>query len=372
MVVDILTGKLNPPPISSLGLIEPLLKNRGLFRDHGIIIRRVATSLEHTVDADLVLVDSKFLKPFWKAQLGSSLESIRSIKARNDRVFFCDSADSTGSVQAQVIPLVDRYLKAQVLRDKTQYLSPMYGGRLHTEFVHRVFGVVDKDEEVSQPLNVSDLKKLEAGWNVGLAGGYGKQLNALRRRIPHQVLGIHMSRPNRYARVGGHRSKDLLLRMTVAQIRSTIAWQRQRVQDRLSDFVSPGSLVSMKKYLREMADSKIVVSPFAWGEMSTKDFESFALGALLVKPDMSHMTTFPDFYQAGRTYVPVDWQLDELTGRIREVLGHYEDFLDIAAEGQRLLRYYSDDLMGRGEFVEHVSRIFEQKQEPGSASDAYR
>ena len=93
--------------------------------------------------------------------------------------------------------------------------------------------------------------------------------------------------------------------------------------------------------------------------MSLKDFETFSLGALLVKPDMSHLSTFPDFYKAGDTYISVDWRLDNLREGIQEVLAHYEDYLGIAAEGQRILRYYSEEISGRHEFVEHVVQILQ-------------
>ena len=39
-----------------------------------------------------------------------------------------------------------------------------------------------------------------------------------------------------------------------------------------------------------------MVSPFGFGEITLKDFETFLSGSVLVKPNMSHMETYPNFY----------------------------------------------------------------------------
>ena len=35
-------------------------------------------------------------------------------------------------------------------------------------------------------------------------------------------------------------------------------------------------------------------------------------GAVLVKPDMSHLETLPDLYRPGETYLPVRWDFSDL------------------------------------------------------------
>ena len=41
--------------------------------------------------------------------------------------------------------------------------------------------------------------------------------------------------------------------------------------------------------------TKVVISAFGLGEIILKDFETFLTGGMLMKPDMSHMETWPNF-----------------------------------------------------------------------------
>jgi hypothetical protein len=65
--------------------------------------------------------------------------------------------------------------------------------------------------------------------------------------------------------------------------------------------------VGSKRYLAELLLSRVVVSPFGWGEVCFRDYEAVAAGCLLVKPSMDHVRTQPDIYRAGQTYVSVRW-----------------------------------------------------------------
>ena len=42
-----------------------------------------------------------------------------------------------------------------------------------------------------------------------------------------------------------------------------------------------------------MRQSKIVVSPFGFGEMCHRDFEAWGCGAVLLKPRVDHLRTLP-------------------------------------------------------------------------------
>lgn len=61
-----------------------------------------------------------------------------------------------------------------------------------------------------------------------------------------------------------------------------------------------------------MKNSKACISPFGWGEICYRDFESFFYGATLLKPTVDHMDTFPDFFIKNETYIPIDWNFDNI------------------------------------------------------------
>jgi len=73
----------------------------------------------------------------------------------------------------------------------------------------------------------------------------------------------------------------------------------------------PG-MVPQKDYYRELSDSKIVLSPFGWGEVCFRDFETIITGGLLFKPDMSHLITWPNVYIPYETYIPLKWDGSDL------------------------------------------------------------
>jgi hypothetical protein len=75
---------------------------------------------------------------------------------------------------------------------------------------------------------------------------------------------------------------------------------------------APTDRVARGQYLDEMLHSRIVVSPFGYGELCWRDFEAILCGALLVKPDTSHLRTMPDLLVPGETYLPVAWDFSNL------------------------------------------------------------
>ena len=63
--------------------------------------------------------------------------------------------------------------------------------------------------------------------------------------------------------------------------------------------------------MKELRQSKVVLSPFGRGEITLKDFEVFLTGGMLLKPSMEHMDTWPNFYTDGVTYQSHNCDLEE-------------------------------------------------------------
>ena len=63
------------------------------------------------------------------------------------------------------------------------------------------------------------------------------------------------------------------------------------------------------RFLAELRRSKICFSPFGYGEVCWRDYEAVLSGAVVLKPDMSHVETDPDIFVAWETYAPVAWDL---------------------------------------------------------------
>jgi hypothetical protein len=120
--------------------------------------------------------------------------------------------------------------------------------------------------------------------------------------------------------------------------------------------LAPDRRVDQKGYYEEMRSSRICVSPFGYGELCWRDFETILMGSLLVKPDMSHLRTEPNIFVPGETYVPVRWDYSDLADVCERYLADHEARNRIVAQAYRLLSEYYANFR----FLKCFSRLLAQ------------
>ena len=351
---------------NSRGFLFPILFNRRrLAHDYNIqirVFRRVRQGLD---DCDALLIDSKAIDAAWDRDRDPVLAQF-SNWARGCRIGYFDLTDSASWLRSKLLPHVDRYFKNQLLIDRRQLRQRLYGYRLYTDFYHRQDGVDDDDPAWSEPIDPVDEEKLSVSWNAGLCNYaiYGPRLSRIYDLIPLPFL---LKYPQRFGQPGGPRHKHLSCRGKVHYPRATVTYQRQKTLDKLLQGVVEPRL-SKWAYFKELRDTKIVVSPFGWGEINQKDFETFLAGAVLVKPDLDHLETWPQFFEPGATYVPYRWDLADLEANVDDILSNYGRYIDIAREGQNRYAYYtaSDDGFASfcDRFVDIVTTILASQRGP--------
>jgi hypothetical protein len=299
------------------GLLAPLIRLRRRIEAAGIALRFADRVDARAADCDVLAIESRVFRGRWRD--GGALAALEAAAKRNPNLVYFDIHDSTGSLEPRVLPLVRRYLKNQVLRDRSLYLQRHRGGRLFTHFVHEVFGVRDDDGMASDPVSdPADLAKIGVSWNSGFAdyGLGGIFRREIYRRIPLPLL---IRRPAGFADSSGWRPVELGYRMTRDYPRATVAFQRAEVARRLG--IGAEARLGRPAFLRELARTRLAISPFGWGEINLRDYEAFIAGAALVKPDMGHLETWPDLYAAGETYISFRWDLSdvaEIVARARD------------------------------------------------------
>jgi hypothetical protein len=354
---------------NGVALLMPLVLYKDALRDAGIVIRLFKSPTPALTDCDALVLDSKYYGPRWNTGSDAVLEEIAVYRTRVGNLIYMDLFDSAAWPHARALPYVSLYCKAQLFKDRQLYLRPLYGGRAFTDYYHREFGIEDQPPIQSEPApDTALLDKLAVSWSSGFAdySPSGPWRTALYQRWPFRPL---LKFPSRLRAPSAHRGNDVSLRVGLRYARSTVGYQRQRLATLLKGRVDTGRLPK-RRYVRELCDSKVVLSPFGYGEVCYRDFEAFLCGALLLKPDMSGIETWPDLYRDGETIVSHCWDLSDVEDKIEEVLTHYGRHVEIARCGQDL---YLENLIGRdagSRFAERFVRLVEQGERIGLPSAA--
>lgn len=201
---------------------------------------------------------------------------------------------------ARMDPLVDLYVKKHLLRDRAAYGRPTRGDTNLTDYFDRRYGIDEPEQCFPVPAGFFD--KLVLGPSFATAPNI---LPALLGRMPR-----------------GPRPIDLHGRFAVG---GTPWYQGMRAEaeaalGRLDGLaVLKGEGVPLPTFMVEMSRSKLAFSPFGYGEVCWRDYEAVMAGAVLLKPDMSHVETAPDIFRAWETYVPVAWDLSDFDAVVRRV-----------------------------------------------------
>ena len=344
---------LSEPPRNqnTAAFLGPVIRSERALRDLGIRVRIFFSETPDLADCDVLAVNSKYWGSDWAAQRAPAIEFLDRMRSGRRLVFF-DRSSTAGSVNREVLSRVDRYLKTALYTDRNNYLRPVYGSRLFADYYHTTQGVTDDTPIASEPLTDTEAARLEVGWNTGLADYslLGPRLWSLYGTFPLRGL---ITRPNAFAHAGGRRSVPVSCRMGANYKHATVAYQRRRMAELLVKHRTTRR-VSKLAYFRELRRSQIVASPFGYSEINYKDFETFLCGAVLLKPDMSHLETWPAYFRGGETYVAHRWDLSDVTAKVDEIESHYERYLDVARSGQELYRWHSATPDGQQAFAERL------------------
>lgn len=233
---------------------------------------------------------------------------------------------------------VDAYVKKHLVRDRDQYGKPTWGDTNLTDFYVRRHGL--EAESQCYPVPESFFEKLFVGSSF-----------AIEPRTIGRFLGTFPA--------SGERPIDLHMRITVEGEPWYAAMRREAMQkaSELKNMrVVKEGFVRRRKYERELRQSKMCFSPFGYGEVCWRDYEAVVAGSLLIKPDMSHIETWPDIFVAGKTYVPIAWDLSDLEEKCRYYLEHPGERLDITRAAFKVVQ----DYLRNGGFLEQIRPLFEK------------
>ncbi|HEY2786954.1 MAG TPA: hypothetical protein VGJ05_18475 [Fimbriiglobus sp.] len=244
-------------------------------------------------------------------------------------IVFLDQCDQTCSPFLPLSSQVNLFLKAQVLADKTSYTRQSITGYIFTDYLHSCLGYDLESFSFGASIYPGAETAIHTSWNLGV----GKRLSRLLR------LG-RLAPPWKYRRYDFHCRLGL-----APNGNGWYARYRRKAADQIAEatvaFRRTGAeRVGVRRYLAEMALSQVVFSPFGWGEVCHRDFEAVALGALLLKPDMGHLVTYPNIYLPYRTYIPLKWDLSDLPDQCNWCMNNLDECRQIANNARKVLADY--------------------------------
>ena len=363
--VHVLTTR-NNPNTDSFNL--PLRLHRSQLKAAGIDVSLRFSVNDRLLDCDILFLNSKYFRAWSLARRQELIEFIGAARGKVKRVLWFDTTDSTGTTQVDVLPHVDGYYKAQVLTDRRGYLNSYYGQRIYTDYYHREFGISDEGSSGAQvTAREEDLHKIHVSWSSALGDHGHGALSSLYRRV-----GTYLPLPPRYAArftpADVARTVDISCRVGRNHTRHTVRFQRDKLVDALEQGYGVATdKLSKGRYWRELRSAKIVPSPFGWGEITLRDFHTFINGAALLKPDMSHLATWPPLYKDGETYVSWRWDMSDIGEKIESLLSE-RLYVDIARAGQETYRRYLLSSEGHAEFCDRIKGIVERHLASSAAS----
>lgn len=250
------------------------------------------------------------------------------------RVVYFDTYDQTSSPHLGVLGHVDRYLKSKKLADKSAYLRTYEGGNPLSQFARATYACDLTGWNFGSELHAQHADKLRACWSFGVSRDFARIQRAADRFAPKwrsRVFDVNRRIGLLEADARATNWYAVLRRRSAEALRAASNGMRGTGEAR----------VSRRRYLLELFASKVVFSPFGWGEVCFRDYEAAAAGCLLIKPDMSHLRTSPDIFRDGETYVSVRWDLTDLREKIEHYLSRPAEGERIAAGGARALREYA-------------------------------
>lgn len=338
---------------NSIAFLAPVLWNRSILRRAGIEIRITNRLDDRALECDVLAINSRIWPGNWYDHRDIALAFIDKARKRARRVVFFDRTSTAGFINTDIVGVCDIYLKPSLYKDRDLYRRSVHSNRLFAEYYHREFGVED-DVETPQmpPLEESDLGRLGISWNTGLANyaWWGPRIASYYRRARWSWL---MEPRPIFRSPTSSRKVSVSCRLGTEHRYNTVAYQRRKVREVLAGY-GPSGRVTRREFVQELGLSRIVASPFGFSEINYRDFETFLAGAALLKPDMSHLDTWPDLFHKNETYISHRWDFSDLHDVVVEHLADSERTLQIAQNGSDRYRQ-AFSAVGRDEFVKRLA-----------------
>ena len=286
------------------------------------------------------------------------LDKLEVIVKNAKKTIFFDISDSAGVLYEKAFEIFDYYYKKQIYLDKSIYTDcELKDPRLH---VNKYIGHKNKhSKSISMNyshLNLSDIDRIKISWNVGIGdyrtfiseyNYFNHKILSLQTKIVGRKINIPCYKFRYQKKSIINRAYDIIscFNLYEDERNNEISLHRKQTLKIIESLKSKYSVITgflpKHKYYKLLYESKIGISPFGWGEITWKDFEIFMNGSILFKPDISHLDTWPDYFINNKTYIPYEWDAENLHDLIERTFNNFESRNEIALYGQENFKRYN-------------------------------
>lgn len=341
---------------------------RELSKD-GIIVTIKREISESITNCDiLIIIDQYFdsdptCNDFYPSK--KAINTITQLTENNCEIFWFDTMDSTGTIHSEVLKLVDKYIKKQLLTNRELYLRPFSDDRIYVSQIRSHSSDNNTQHGHQSQINSKEqLEKLSVGWNIGLSPNlpYSYHLWNSINKIPDRIKSVFpwnsiYNNPIIWKSPGPDRNNEISGRFSTDFDKKPIQIHREKFVKNTPRNIDSTN-VSQFAYWQELRNSQVLLSPFGWGEICFRDFEGFMSGCLIIKPSTNHLETWPPLFEDGETVISVRWDADDVEDTISYILDDFEENgLPIAEQAQQRYKNYLIGSSSNNKFKKHFKDI---------------
>ncbi|MGB6167990.1 MAG: glycosyltransferase [Geitlerinemataceae cyanobacterium] len=337
---------------------EPFADERHLLkRQFGITLKSVRAETLADISAGCQKDNSDvvFLFPSWRESAIDIERVVREIREDKPqrKLMFVDPFAQSSSNFFSVLPYVDRFLKRQLSRDLGEYQEGFIGGSRFTAAIAKS-GIELNNWSVSSEVPKPYEHRIVTGWILGTSTRFRRALSSrfgFSHRYPKTIdIFCRMS-------LGTKQQKEWYCEYRIAAVEALKPLDRNYQLAASARFSEEG-FIPRRQYERELKGSRIVFSPFGWGETCWRDFEAICYDCLLVKPSMEYLDTEPNIFIPGETYVPVRWDFADLEEKCRYYLENPEKADRIIQNARRVYT----DYFKQGKFTQAIGSLIQDSR----------
>lgn len=302
---------------------RPYLNARHLFREVGIRF----ISVGEDYDIAWASQASVSYKTISYRQSVTNAFTFLSKKIPTDCVIIDgqDSASLMGISDLADHPKVKLILKNTLYADKSNYQKPSPHGRIYWEY-----GPHDEniDWAALNPFDPDKIKLSGCNWLSTITPNW-MNYKGVKKDFDVFALFSYPGKLNSEYQRSTNFLYDNHRKMCINQLK--LLPKNVKVAMLPED----GTHIPIEQYYNLMTRSKIVIAPFGYGEIAPRDIESASVGAVLLKPDMSHIETIPNIYKPDSTYLACNWDFSNANDKILSTLENWDVLQEHFVENMR-------------------------------------